>query len=155
MMNLKNVNISEELQFAIWCEVEFDTKVLENGDIQVSWNNGRFVEIISLDSSEIEEVESVEEIQSIKAIDLVDQYNLTEKEVAVLDAMAYDQEEDGLPVYTPSIAKRAKLTQKQVVGVVSSLYNKGFIESYGDNEVMLGCRDMYHLTSEWFEKLSY
>lgn len=148
LKNLEELNFSEELQFAIECGVKFDVKALDNGDIQVSWNNGKCVEILS---SDVEEVEEIEEVEVLAVEEIAEQFNLTEKEIIVLKGIIADQFEDGLPPFTESVAKFAKLTQKQTVGVISSLYKKGFLESYLDDESPT-CQDMYHLTSEWFEK---
>lgn len=166
--NLEGMNFSDELKYAVECGVKFEVKVLEGGDIQVSWNSGKCVEILSFEfDTEVEEVEEVETLSSqedcsfeemketINNMDkiqkLVVDCVLTDKELNVLEAIVYHSYEDGLPVFTNEIAKRANLTQKQTVGVISSLYKKEFLESYLDDGSP-SCQDMYHLTSEWFEK---
>jgi hypothetical protein len=154
MTNL--LNVSEELKFAIECGIKIEYTVLEDGDIQASWNGGKCVEIIEVATSEeITQVETVEEFEEVEVVtveEIANEYNLTEKEIVVLKGVINDQFEDGLPPFTSAVAKFAKLTERQTVGVISSLYKKGFLESYGENEEMLNCKDMYHLTSEWFEK---
>lgn len=167
MTNLKNLQgleglqFSEELQYAVECGVKFEVKGLENGDIQVSWNNGQCVEILSFytDLEEIETAQSemdnaeVAETEVTTVAEIAEQYNLTEKEQAVLAAIIQDQFEDGLPPFTTTVARLAGLTERQTAGVISSLYKKGFLESYLDDESQ-NCQDMYHLTSEWFEKFN-
>lgn len=161
LKNLQHLGFSDELQYAVECGVKFEVKALECGDIQVSWNNGQCVEILSFDT-EVEEVETtqsemdyteVEESEIVSVIEIAEQYNLTEKEQAVLTGIIEDQFEDGLPPFTANVAKLAGLTERQTVGVISSLYKKGFLESYLDDESQ-NCKDMYHLTSEWFEKFN-
>lgn len=166
MTNLKNLQgleglqFSEELQYAVECGVKFEVKALEGGDIQVSWNNGQCVEILSF-YTDLEEIETVQsemdygytEYEIVSVIEIAEQYNLTEKEQAVLAGIIQDQFEDGLPPFTTKVAKLAGLTEKQTVGVISSLYKKGFLESYLDDNSP-SCQDMYHLTSEWFEKFN-
>lgn len=167
MTNLKNLQgleglqFSEELQYAVECGVKFEVKALEGGDIQVSWNNGQCVEILSFytDLEEIETTQSemdhaeIEVFKAVSVIEIAEEYNLTEKEQSVLAGIIQDQFEDGLPPFTANVAKIAGLTEKQTVGVISSLYKKGFLEAYLDDESP-NCQDMYHLTNEWFEKFN-
>lgn len=91
MTNLKNLQglegleFSEELQYAVECGVKFDVKVLENGDIQVSWNNGQCVEILSLEETIESEIEIVETATfENKLVELFGEVKTTNKAVQSL-----------------------------------------------------------------------
>ncbi|MGA4713136.1 hypothetical protein [Bacillus safensis] len=116
-----------ELEFAIENGFKIKIKHLSDGSIQTSWADGKCIEIIS-------HIEA-EKLKLIK--NNTEKIPLTIKEEKVLKSVVNNTYEFGLPVDVNSIRFDTNYSKRTVVGVISSLYKKGFVEEYEPNEFML------------------
>lgn len=125
--------VKRDINFAISCgKTEYDVKVLEN---EVHIHLGKIAYFV-LTPEEFEEVKSV--LPQQEAVSKVE--GLTTKESNVLQAMYNNTLEIGLPVEVNEIKEDTGYSKRSIVGVISSLYKKGLVESYdleNDNEFML------------------
>lgn len=133
-----------ELEFAISKNVDLKIKVLDNKEVLVRWNNGMNVEVISYEEAVKLNILSEEIKEDFDGI------QLTDKEKSVLLAIVDNGIEYGVPVYIDDFHREIKMTKKSIVGVISSLYKKGFLEAYEVDNVA----EEFHLTEYWFEKLA-
>lgn len=122
-----------ELEYALQSGVKVEAIKLENNEVSVSWMNGKCTEVISL--------------QEAIQLGVVREVSLTAKEVSVLNAIIEDTFEFGLPVDTNTIKNSTGFSKRSIAGILSSLYSKGIIEDYGNDE-----KDEFVLCKWVFEK---
>ncbi|QMS41935.1 putative transcriptional regulator [Bacillus phage Bolokhovo] len=122
-----------ELQFAINSGVKIKAIKLEDNEVAVSWMNGKCTEIISM--------------QEAIQLGIIREVSLTAKEASVLNAIIENTFEFGLPVTTNTIKNHTGFSKRVISGVLSSLYSKGIVEDYGNEE-----KDEFILSQWVFEK---
>ena len=121
---MENNKILVEIKFA-----------LENGHKEVKMGyekDGSFFIIGAFGYIATDDKELEKEIKSL--FEEKEEINLTKKEENVLGALIECTYEMGLPVEVQEIKDITKMSKKSIVGVVSSLYKKGLVESYDINE---------------------
>lgn len=171
------MNLKHELDMIKFAFENGHTKmeriVQPNNDIAYVGAWGTFIltdnyEIIAMDSvinymleELIKQNEVTEEIQVVETTEvfensneIIDSFDLTEKEAKVLKAIVHlsESEEFGLPVWNEEVQKYSGIKGKSYSGVISSLFNKGYIETYLDN-LDPSVQNEYHLTEEMYIKL--